>query len=139
MSYNYIEEALNKQTEEDFKKSSVYKIAQENNIPYVFSDYRELLKMNEIDGVDICLPNFLHAPVAIDALEASKHVYCEKPMAKTGAEAQAMYDTAQRTGKNLSVQMGTIFSKETRTAMANLAIDNLEEFFKSGGCKNKVN
>ena len=100
----------------DINEVEAQKIAQENDIPYVFSDYRELLKMNEIDGVDICLPNFLHAPVAIDALEAGKHVYCEKPMAKTGAEAQAMYDTAQRTGKNLSVQMGTIFSKETRTA-----------------------
>ena len=100
----------------DINEVEAQKIAQENDIPYVFSDYRELLKMNEIDGVDICLPNFLHAPVAIDALEAGKHVYCEKPMAKTESEAQAMYDTAQRTGKNLSVQMGTIFSKETRTA-----------------------
>ena len=75
-----------------------------------------MLKIDEIDSVDICLPNFLHAPVAIDALEAGNHVYCEKPMAKTGTEAQAMYDTAQRTGKKLSVQMGTIFSRESRTA-----------------------
>ena len=100
----------------DINETEAQHVAQKNGIPHVFSDYRDLLKIDEIDSVDICLPNFLHAPVAIDALEAGKHVYCEKPMAKTGTEAQAMYDTSQRTGKKLSVQMGTIFSRESRTA-----------------------
>jgi len=100
----------------DINETEAQHVAQKNGIPHVFSDYRDLLKIDEIDSVDICLPNFLHAPVAIDALEAGKHVYCEKPMAKTGTEAQAMYDTAQRTGKKLSVQMGTVFSRESRTA-----------------------
>ena len=100
----------------DINQTEVQKVAQENDIPHVFSDYHDLLGIDEIDSVDICLPNFLHAPVTIDALEAGKHVYCEKPMAKTGIEAQAMYDTAQRTGRKLSVQMGTIFSRESRTA-----------------------
>ena len=92
------------------------RVAQENGIPRVFSDYRDVLKIDEIDSIDVCLPNFLHAPVTIAGLEAGKHVYCEKPMARTGAEAQAMYDTAQRTGKKLAVQMGTVFTKEARTA-----------------------
>ena len=100
----------------DINEAEAQHVAQENGISHVFSDYHDLLKIDEIDSVDVCLPNFLHAPVTIDALEAGKHVYCEKPMAKTGAEAQAMYDTAQRTGKKLSVQMGTVFSRESRTA-----------------------
>ena len=100
----------------DIDESEAQRVAQENDIPHVFSDYRDLLKIDEIDSVDVCLPNFLHAPVTIAALEAGKHVYCEKPMARTGPEAQAMYDAAQRTGKKLSVQMATVFTKETRTA-----------------------
>ena len=100
----------------DIDESEARRVAQENGIPHVFSDYHELLTIDEIDSVDVCLPNFLHAPVTIAALEAGKHVYCEKPMAKTGTEASAMYDTAQRTGKKLAVQMGTVFTKETRTA-----------------------
>ncbi|HIO79180.1 TPA: Gfo/Idh/MocA family oxidoreductase, partial [Candidatus Poribacteria bacterium] len=75
----------------DINQTEVQKVAQENDIPHVFSDYHDLLGIDEIDSVDVCLPNFLHAPVTIDALEAGKHVYCEKPMAKTGMEAQAMY------------------------------------------------
>ncbi|MCZ6679437.1 MAG: Gfo/Idh/MocA family oxidoreductase [Candidatus Poribacteria bacterium] len=100
----------------DIDESEAQRVAQENAIPRVFSDYHDLLKIDEIDSVDVCLPNFLHAPVTIAALEAGKHVYCEKPMAKTGPEAQAMYDAAQRTGKKLAVQMGMVFSKEARTA-----------------------
>ena len=100
----------------DINEAEAQHVAQENGISHVFSDYHDLLRIDEIDSVDVCLPNFLHAPVTIDALEAGKHVYCEKPMAKTGTEAQAMYDTAQRTGKKLSVQMGTVFSRESRTA-----------------------
>ena len=100
----------------DIDESEAQRVAQEYDIPHVFSDYRDLLKIDEIDSVDVCLPNFLHAPVTIAALEAGKHVYCEKPMAKTGPEAVAMYEAAQRTGKKLSVQMATVFAKETQIA-----------------------
>ena len=100
----------------DINESEAQRVAQEHDIPHAFSDYRELLKIDEIDSVDVCLPNFLHAPVTIAALEAGKHVYCEKPMAKTGPEAVAMYEAAQRTGRKLSVQMATVFTRETRTA-----------------------
>ena len=100
----------------DIDEAEAQRVAQEHDIPYVFSDYRDLLKIDEIDSVDVCLPNFLHAPVTIAALEAGKHVYCEKPMAKTGPEAIAMYEAAQRAGKKLSVQMATVFNKETQIA-----------------------
>ena len=100
----------------DLDEAESGRVAQEYNIPHIFSDYQDLLKIDEIDTVDVCLPNFLHAPATIAALEAGKHVYCEKPMARTGAEAQAMCDAARKAGKILAVQMGTVFSKEARTA-----------------------
>ena len=109
----------------DINAAEAQRVAQEHGIRHVFSDYHELLNIDEIDSVDVCLPNFLHAPVTIAALEAGKHVYCEKPMAKTGPEAVAMYEAAQRTGKKLSVQMATVFTKETQIAKYLIKVDAL--------------
>ena len=64
----------------------------------VFTDYQELLK-EDLDAVYVLTPNNAHAPVSIAAMEAGKHVMCEKPMAKTYAEAKAMVETAERTRK----------------------------------------
>ncbi|PWZ78042.1 oxidoreductase, partial [Staphylococcus pseudintermedius] len=69
----------------------------------VYQDYQELLKDQTIDVVHICTPNYLHCDMTVHALEANKHVMCEKPMAKTTAEAQQMLDAAKRTGKKLTI------------------------------------
>ncbi len=113
----------------DIDETEARRVAQEYDIPHVFSDYQDLLKIDEIDSVDVCLPNFLHAPISIAALEAGKHVYCEKPMASTGPEAEAMYEAAQRTGKRLSVQMARVFSKETRTTKHLIEADALGNLY----------
>jgi predicted dehydrogenase len=100
----------------DLRADEAKRVAREHNVPSVYTDYRELLARDDVDAVDVCLHNRLHAPVTIAALEAGKHVYCEKPMAATFAEAQAMYDAAQRTGKKLHVQLSTLYAPETRAA-----------------------
>ncbi|EGQ4075104.1 TPA: Gfo/Idh/MocA family oxidoreductase [Staphylococcus pseudintermedius] len=69
----------------------------------VYQDYQELLKDQTIDVVHICTPNYLHCDMTVHALEANKHVMCEKPMAKTTTEAQQMLDAAKRTGKKLTI------------------------------------
>ncbi len=60
----------------------------------VYTDYEELIK-EELDAVYVLTPNNAHAPVAIAAMKAGKNVMCEKPMAKTFAEAKAMVETAK--------------------------------------------
>ena len=67
------------------------------------TDYRELIARPDIDAVHICVPHFLHAPMAIAALKAGKHVLCEKPMGMTLKEAQAMEQAALDAGKTLTV------------------------------------
>ena len=69
----------------------------------VYEDYKELLKDPEIEVVHVCTPNREHSFITIDALEAGKHVMCEKPMAKTYAEGLKMVETAKKTGKKLTI------------------------------------
>lgn len=68
-----------------------------------YTDYKELLKRDDIDAVSVCLPNYLHAPVSVDALNAGKHVLCEKPMATSAEEADQMIEAANRNGKKLMI------------------------------------
>lgn len=81
-----------------------------------YADFRELLERSDVDAVDVCVHNNKHAPIAIAALAAGKHVYCEKPMAGTYRDAENMANEAAARGRMLSVQMATVFSNESRAA-----------------------
>ena len=69
----------------------------------VYTDYKKLLEDKSIDVVHVLTPNRSHSFITVDALEAGKHVMCEKPMAINSAEAQKMLDAAKRTGKKLTI------------------------------------
>lgn len=100
----------------DLRTDEAERVAAQYDVPYTTGDYHELLAREDIDAVDVCLHNRLHMPVTVDALEAGKHVYCEKPMSWTYAESKKMYETSLRTGKKLAIQLATIFTPETRAA-----------------------
>ena len=68
-----------------------------------YTDYKELLKDETIDIVHICTPNREHSFMTVDALEAGKHVMCEKPMAKSAEDAKRMVEAAKATGKKLTI------------------------------------
>nr|WP_090892991.1 Gfo/Idh/MocA family oxidoreductase [Evansella caseinilytica] len=68
-----------------------------------YTSYEELLADPAIDAVSVCTPNYLHAPVSIAALQAGKHVLCEKPMATSKEEAEAMVAAAEASGKKLMI------------------------------------
>lgn len=67
------------------------------------TDARALLALDDLDAVFIMTPTHTHADLAIQALEAGKHVLCEKPMARSSADAQRMAQAAQRAGKRLMI------------------------------------
>lgn len=69
----------------------------------VYSDYTQLLADETIEVVHVCTPNKSHAEISIAAMRAGKHVMCEKPMAKSAADALAMVKTAEETGKKLTI------------------------------------
>ena len=69
----------------------------------VYSDFTELVKEKDLVAVYVLTPNKSHAAISIAAMKAGKHVMCEKPMAKSYAEAKLMLDTANETGKILTI------------------------------------
>jgi len=100
----------------DVNEAEAKRVAAEYKVPHVHTDFRELIARDDIDAVDVCLHNNFHAPVTIATLKAGKHVYCEKPMAGAYTDAMAMLDTARKCRKHLSIQLSTIFAKETKVA-----------------------
>jgi predicted dehydrogenase len=79
----------------------------------VCTDYRELVERDDIDVVHVCATNDAHSFVTVAALESGKHVMCEKPMAKSAAEARAMVEAAKRTGKKLTIGYQNRFTAES--------------------------
>ncbi|MBR4942566.1 MAG: Gfo/Idh/MocA family oxidoreductase [Clostridia bacterium] len=69
----------------------------------LFTDYKEMFKLEEIDGVVVCTWNKEHAPVSIAAMKAGKHVFCEKPMAINATEAEEMLAVAKECNRQLVV------------------------------------
>lgn len=72
-------------------------------------DYRKLLQRDDLDGVDVCLHNNLHAPVSIAVMTSGKNCYCEKPMAGSYADALAMKNAAEHFGVKLHIQLAMIY------------------------------
>lgn len=104
----------------DIIEERAVKAAKEYGTPdaKVYTDYKELLKDKEIEVVHVLTPNKSHANITVDALYADKHVMCEKPMAKTAADAKRMVDAAKATGKKLTIgyqhrqKPQSVFAKE---------------------------
>ena len=89
----------------------VKRVAAEYAVPQTYREYEYMLAAANVDAVSICLPNYLHAPVAIAALEAGKHVLVEKPLARNAADAQQIVAAAQAHKQVLMIS----FDKRHRT------------------------
>lgn len=113
----------------DVAFKAAQKLAQEWQVEHVFEDYRELVQLKEVDAVLITVPNFLHAQVAIDAMEADKHVLCEKPMAMNGAEAERMARAQKVTGKTLMLALNNRFRRDVQYLKAYSKAGELGEIY----------
>jgi len=89
-------------------------LADEFKIPNVYTDYTDLLA-EKLDAISVCVPNVLHKPVTLAALEKGINVLCEKPMSVTGADAQAMADLATKKGLVLMIGHQSRFTNESQT------------------------
>lgn len=89
----------------DINKDRALAMAAKYGVPEerVFTNVYDLVKLPEVDAVDVCTWNNGHAECTIAALNAGKHVLCEKPMALNAKQAQEMKDTAEKNGKLLMI------------------------------------
>lgn len=82
-----------------------------------FTDYKDVFALPDLDVVSIALPNHLHAPVAIDAFHAGKHVLSEKPLARSAEEAKTMVVESKACDRQLMVCFNYRFREDTRWLM----------------------
>jgi len=95
----------------------------------VYENYKELLKDKSIDVIHVLTPNRSHSEITIDALEAGKHVMCEKPMAKSAAEARAMLVASQKTGKKLTIGYQSRYREDSQIAKKYIQRGDLGEIY----------
>jgi predicted dehydrogenase len=100
----------------DIDEGELDRVAEMHGIPNKYTDFRRLLERDDVEAVDVCLHNNLHMPVTVAALEAGKHVSCEKPMAGSYRDAQVMLDRAREMDRMLTIPLRAIFSKSARVA-----------------------
>jgi predicted dehydrogenase len=90
-----------------------------------YTDYFDLLGDPEVDAVVICLPNFLHFPATLAALEAGKHVLCEKPPTLNSAEMKVLQEEAEKRGLIYFFSRQFRFTPAMRTARELIAREEL--------------
>ncbi len=104
----------------DIDKARLDAWCEQYHVANSYTDYREMLKRDDIDSVDVCVHNNLHLPLTLEVLRSGRHCFCEKPMAASYTDAKYMYDTWQalkkETGVELAVQINTVFGQQTRVA-----------------------
>ena len=79
-----------------------------------YTDFREMLKRDDIDAVDVCVHNNLHAPIAMAVMKAGYPCYSEKPMSGSYYDSKLMADCAKACGVKFAVQISSLFSEQTR-------------------------
>ncbi|NMA95102.1 MAG: Gfo/Idh/MocA family oxidoreductase [Clostridiales bacterium] len=107
----------------DIKEDLAKEVAEEFDVPYALTDYKDFLDDKEIDVVSVCTPNDLHAPMTIDCLDAGFHVLCEKPAAVNAELVRDMKDAADRNGRILNIGVVNRF---------NVVVNEIKDMIEAG-------
>jgi predicted dehydrogenase len=104
-------------------------VARKFSIPRVETDFEDLLRNGEVDAVDICTPNHLHAPIAVAALQSGSDVLCERPLARNAAEAQSMVEASRRYDRILMCALNSRFRRDVQILRQFVAKGELGQVF----------
>ena len=107
----------------DINKKALDASSKKFKVDKTFTDYQDLLALDEVEAVVVCTPPFVHAKIVCDAASAGKHVLCEKPMALNSREAEKMVEACNKAG----VQLGICSARSRLTPTVELAKEYLTE------------
>lgn len=79
----------------DVDEALLQSVGEQHGVPHLTTDYRALVAREELNAVDVCTVPNVHFPIAMAAIEAGKHVFCEKPLALTYANARQLHEAAE--------------------------------------------
>lgn len=113
----------------DIERERAEKLAKENEIPEIYTDYKELLKNKDIDAVTVPLPDQLHCQVTVEALHAGKHVLCEKPMALSLDDCKKMIEASRKSGKQLMIGQVSRYTPSFKLAKQLVSEGEIGELF----------
>ena len=113
----------------DISEAALTKWGSEHGITRLVADPAELFADPDIDIIDVCTPNNYHAPLSIAALDAGKHVLCEKPLAPTPAQVQDMIAARDRSGKLLMTAQHFRFRGSARAMKAEIDTGALGDIY----------
>lgn len=112
-------------------KEKTQKVAQQFQIPRVFTDYNQMLTSCNLDAVSICTPNHTHESAVIAALQAGCDVFCEKPPALTVEEAVNMEQAAKKSGKMLTFNFHYRQSAEVEAVKSYVEAEELGNIYSA--------
>jgi predicted dehydrogenase len=98
----------------DTDEQKLRQVSQRYGIRRVFVDFEDLLRVEEIEGVVVATPNYLHAPMSIAALNYGKHVLCERPMAMNPRDAREMVKAARESARTLLIGFNQRYRPDVR-------------------------
>ena len=98
----------------DVDSEKAKRVAQRFGIPDSCSDHEKLFANKDVDAIDVCVPNHLHAPISVAALNAGKHVLCEKPFGRTPSEAARMVAAAEKNDRVLMAAFNNRFRNDAQ-------------------------
>lgn len=113
----------------DINPEQLKKMADLYGVERTYTDINEFLQLDEIDAVSVCTWNSAHAPCAIAALNAGKHVLCEKPMATSAEEAKKMLEAAEKNNKLLMIGFVRRYGNDCKILQDFISTDYFGEIY----------
>ncbi len=117
----------------DLREDALQAWGRNHGVQRLTTDPQELIQDPDIDVIDICVPNNYHAPLAIAALDAGKHVICEKPLAPKPALIRDMIAARDRSGKLLMTAQHFRFQKNSQALKAEIDTGTLGRVYHARG------
>ncbi|MDI3312320.1 MAG: Gfo/Idh/MocA family oxidoreductase, partial [Thermoanaerobacterium sp.] len=123
----------------DINKERAKKFAEQYGISRTYTDYNEMLKNEELDGVNVCTWNNVHAQATIAALNAGVNVLCEKPLALNAKQAEEMVEAARKNNKLIMVGFVRRFGMNTKVLHDRISQGKLGQiYYAKTGCIRRV-